>query len=583
MKKRTIIQNSFIFAACFLFLVTVFAIFASCILSFASFKKQAQAYLQQSAQKKQLEFQASLNSQIVLVLQLTKSPSIKEYMKNPSNKNLEKTALKEFAAYKKSFLADTIFWASDTDKKFWSDLEYAYTVDTSNPENYWYKMTLEETEIYNFNINYNSVLNKTLLWLNAVVRDDNGKAIGLLGTGIPLSDFINNMYENLNDELTMYLYNNQMEITGALEQKLIEAKTPVNSIFNSVELPEGMPKEITFLSGKDGEYILCPLPEIEWTIAIKYRKNIFRILTGQVFVISLIVWFISLIIISAFVIFIIRVVKSMNSILVKTKDEASTQNSLMDGTLQALTSSNETLETFGNKLKTENSEIDDCTQKTQELILNLNELSNLRSDSMLSTTDLETSSNSGLSHLNQISDKIAELSSCTEQLGAANNLIAGITSRTNLLAMNASIEAAHAGEQGKGFAVVANEVRALAARSKEQQLGVAKSIEHIKELVEDIVNCSKTAQNSFSEITEDTHRVQENFNDMSQKLEIQSSIGSSISDTLRAISKASKDFIEQFDLMRAANSNLSEEIRQATDNSQKLVQVTQDTLDSMGC
>lgn len=582
MKKRTILQNTFLFSGCFLFLVTVFTIFASCILSFSSFKKQAQAYLQQSAQKKQLEFQASLNAQIVLVLQLTKSPTVREYMKNPENKSLERTALKEFAAYKKSFLADTIFWASDADKKFWSDLEYAYTVDTSNPENYWYKMTVEETEVYNFNINYNSVLNKTLLWLNAVVRDENGKPIGLLGTGIPLSDFINNMYEDLDPFLTMYLYNNQMEITGAREQKLIEAKAPVTSIFNLIELPQGMPEKMTLISGKDGEYVLCPLPEIEWTIALKYKKNILKILTGSVSLISALVWFISLIIIGSFVFFITRILKSMHSVLVKTKEEATNQNVLMDGTIEALSSSNTTLDAFGKKLEDENHQIEDCTQKTEELISNLNELGNLRSDSMLSTTDLETSSRSGLSHINNISEKISELSSCTEQLGAANNLIAGITSRTNLLAMNASIEAAHAGEQGKGFAVVANEVRALAARSKEQQLGVAKAIEHIKELVGEIVSFSETAQKAFTEITEDTHRVQENFMDMSQKLEIQTSIGNDISRTLNNISKGSKDFIDQFDLMQNANTNLSDEVKQAAENSMKLVQSTQDTLDSMG-
>ena len=69
--------------------------------------------------------------------------------------------------------------------------------------------------------------------------------------------------------------------------------------------------------------------------------------------------------------------------------------------------------------------------------------------------------------------------------------------------------------------------------------------------------------------------------DMSQKLELQTSIGNDISRTLNNISRGSKDFIDQFDLMQNANTNLSEEVKQAAENSMKLVQSTQDTLDSM--
>lgn len=55
-------------------------------------------------------------------------------------------------------------------------------------------MTLLETEVYNFNINYNPTLKQTNLWGNAVVSDDAGKPIGILGTGIPLTDMIQEMY-----------------------------------------------------------------------------------------------------------------------------------------------------------------------------------------------------------------------------------------------------------------------------------------------------------------------------------------------------------------------------------------------------
>ena len=143
--------------------------------------------------------------------------------------------------------------------------------------------------------------------------------------------------------------------------------------------------------------------------------------------------------------------------------------------------------------------------------------------------------------MNAIHDSIRELSGVVEGLGNHSQaigqiieVITGIANQTNLLALNAAIEAARAGEHGRGFAVVADEVRKLAEQS-------SRSAEQISQLINTIQSDTKHAMNSMEAGTREVqqgilvvHEAGETFG------QIQMSIGT-VSDQVHDVSAAAQE------------------------------------------
>jgi signal transduction histidine kinase/ActR/RegA family two-component response regulator len=225
-----------------------------------------------------LRIVSELNDELSLVLKLADVPLIKRYFLNPSDLRYRELALEEIAAYRRHFDNGTIFWISDVDKIFHYDDGVSYVLDPDDPDSYWYNMTLYQTEKYNFNINYNPELYRTNLWINAPVFDSvpsqggSGKPIGMLGTGIDLTDFLDGLGSNLDAGKDIYLFNAANEITVAQDHSLIFGKKTIidhlgrhgEAIAEAVRKP-GAP-EIQTVSYNNVKYKVSAVPLLGWYI-----------------------------------------------------------------------------------------------------------------------------------------------------------------------------------------------------------------------------------------------------------------------------------------------------------------------------
>lgn len=210
-------------------------------------------------------------------------------------------------------------------------------------------------------------------------------------------------------------------------------------------------------------------------------------------------------------------------------------------------------------------------QRIDAAIKEIKEKAGLSSDlSEQVRKDAETGGESAaktIEGMNHIRDIVVESSKVIQRLGEKSgeigeivNVIDNITDRTNLLALNASIIAAQAGEHGKGFAVVAGEIKKLAEQTASSTVEIAGLIKSIQSMVADAVQANELG----------TWSVEEGVK-----------LSREAGDALRKIQESAKKASEMSSLIADATVNQSNEARTVLDSIQREVSVIQEAASSM--
>ena len=172
-------------------------------------------------------------------------------------------------------------------------------------------------------------------------------------------------------------------------------------------------------------------------------------------------------------------------------------------------------------VEAQSSHVSQASAAIEEMVANISSVTETLIKNSTNVKMLKDASEIGRGGLQEVATDIGEIARESEGLLEINSVMQNIASQTNLLSMNAAIEAAHAGEAGKGFAVVADEIRKLAENSSIQSKTIGSVLKKIKESIDKITKSTENVLNKFEAIDSSIKTVAEQEENIRNAMEEQ--------------------------------------------------------------
>lgn len=250
------------------------------------------------------------------------------------------------------------------------------------------------------------------------------------------------------------------------------------------------------------------------------------------------------------------------------ENQASSAEQLADS-LDRIT---EGINTLTERIEQQSASVTESSASIEQMVANIQSVTQNVERSKSYLAELVQSAIDGHDVLSAANQEVQEMTQQSETMLEANRVISTIAAQTNLLAMNAAIEAAHAGEYGHGFAVVADEIRTLAENASNQSKQVDGQLKALKASIDRVSVSSQRSLDSFTDVRDKISDVNELEAEVENSMQEQSAGSSQVLEALSQISSITEEVKKGAEEMRASSTSVQAQTKSLVQTSEEVRQ-----------
>jgi len=234
------------------------------------------------------------------------------------------------------------------------------------------------------------------------------------------------------------------------------------------------------------------------------------------------------------------------------------------------------IESLNEMIESQSASVSESTASIEEMVANVRSVTDRVGNVKSAMQSLEQAAGDGRERMDGVSREIEQVASKSDLLLETNSILSNIAAQTNLLSMNAAIEAAHAGEAGSGFAVVAAEIRKLAENATEQSQSIADRLKEVKGSIDQIVTSARETDSTFGQVQELVQQTSELQTEVTNAMEEQAAGGQEVLEGLSQINEITNQVKTGSDEMQAGSQSVAEQMNRLRELSMEVGRAMQE-------